>query len=65
MIYARNQTMQENVASALAGDAMPSVDRAVYYTASEMQLLEGGICRSKSKLTAEPTTPPRQGERKV
>jgi hypothetical protein len=38
------------VAAALGGDVIPLIDRDVYYAASEMQLLENGIRRSKDKL---------------
>jgi hypothetical protein len=39
------------VAAALSGDAIPLVEREVYYAASEMQLLEDSIHRFKKRLT--------------
>jgi hypothetical protein len=50
MVHAKNPVIQEAVAAALGGDAIPLIDRDVYYAASEMQLLENGIRRVKDKL---------------
>jgi hypothetical protein len=50
MVHAKTPMIQEAVAAALGGDGIPLIDRDVYYAASEMQLLENGIRRSKDKL---------------
>jgi hypothetical protein len=50
MVHAKNPMIQEAVAAALGGDIIPLIDREVYYAASEMELLENGICRFKDKL---------------
>ena len=50
VIHARSQVIQENVAAALTGDAIPMVERELYYAAMEMQLLEDSISKFKAKL---------------
>jgi hypothetical protein len=47
----KKQMAQEIVAAALAGDAMPLVERAVYHAASEMQTLEDSIRGFKNKMS--------------
>ena len=70
MVHAKNPVIQEAVAAALGGDIIPLIDREVYYAASELQLLENGICRFKDKLAVliqanKDSTPRREEARAV